>query len=108
MDLLVNDNTALFFNYLYNEYTDDEVRHKDEYRARDVLESTITSVSAAYQRITADKETKKRIETRTIETQVFGMDTVFAGFDVRMQVSSSFAEEADEIMLMRSFVQNVV
>ena len=24
------------------------------------------------------------------------MDTVFAGFDVRMQVSSSFAEEADD------------
>ena len=96
MDLLVNDNTALFFNYLYKEYTDDEVRHKDEYRARNVIESTITPVSAAYQRITADKESKKRIETRTIETQVFGMDTVFAGFDVRMQVSSSFAEEADD------------
>ena len=95
MDLIVNGDTAIFFNYLFNEYTDDEIRHKDEYRARDVLEPSITSVSAAYQRITADKESKKRIETRTIETQVIGMDTVIAGFDVRMQLSNSFAEEAD-------------
>ncbi len=67
MDLLINDDTALFFNYLFNEYTDDEIRHKDEYRARDVLEPSITSVSAAYQRITADKESKRELRPELLK-----------------------------------------
>ena len=83
-------------NYLFNEYVDDEVRHKDEYRARDVVESSITSTSAAYQRITADKESKKRVETRQIETQIIGGETSFGDLFFKFQVSNSFAEEADD------------
>ena len=96
MDFEYSPNTSFFMNYLFNEYVDDEVRHKDEYRARDVVESSITSTSAAYQRITADKESKKRIETRKIETQIIGGETSFGDLFFKFQVSNSFAEEADD------------
>jgi TonB-dependent receptor len=96
MDYEYSPNTSFFFNYLFNEYTDDEVRHKDEYRARDVVESSVTNTSAAYQRITADKESKKRIETRQIETQIIGGETSFGDLNFRFQASNSFAEQADD------------
>ena len=36
MDFEYSPNTSFFMNYLFNEYVDDEVRHKDEYRARNL------------------------------------------------------------------------
>ena len=59
MDFEYSQTPHFLPNYLFNEYVDDEIRHKDEYRARDVVESSITSTSLAYQEITADKETRK-------------------------------------------------
>ena len=96
MDFEYSPNTSFFANYLFNEYVDDEIRHKDEYRARNVVESSITSTSAAYQRITADKETRKRIETRQIKTQIVGGETNLGDFNFKFQASNSFAEEADD------------
>ena len=72
-DLALNDDTSLFYNFLFNKYEDDEIRFKDEYRARNLVESSVTPTSASYQRITADKETRKRIEVRTIETKILGV-----------------------------------
>ena len=54
------------------------------------------STSAAYQRITADKETRKRIETRQIKTQIVGGETSFGDLNLKFQASNSFAEEADD------------
>ena len=96
MDFEYSPNTSFFANYLFNEYVDDEIRHKDEYRARNVVESSITSTSAAYQRITADKETRKRIETRQIKTQIVGGETNLGDLNFKFQASNSFAEEADD------------
>ena len=53
MDLILDDSSSIFFNYLVNEYTDNETRHKDEFRARNVVESSVTPTSASYQRITS-------------------------------------------------------
>jgi len=95
LDLEIDDQSSIFFNYLMNEYTDDELRHKDEYRARSLVESSVTPTSASYQRITTDKETRKRIEVRQIETKIFGFETIEGDYSIKFQVSESFAEEDD-------------
>ena len=48
LDFALDDQTNFFLNYLSNEYTDDELRHKDEYRARSLVESSVTPTSASY------------------------------------------------------------
>ncbi len=95
LDFALDDQTNFFLNYLSNEYTDDELRHKDEYRARSLVESSVTPTSASYQRITSDKETRKRIEVRQIETKVLGFESIEGDFTYQFQVSESFAEEDD-------------
>ena len=95
LDFALDDQTNFFLNYLTNEYTDDELRHKDEYRARNLIESSVTPTSASYQRITSDKETRKRIEVRQIETKVLGFESIEGDFTYQFQVSESFAEEDD-------------
>ena len=45
MDLILDDSSSIFFNYLVNEYTDNETRHKDEFRARSVVESSYSNFS---------------------------------------------------------------
>ena len=94
-DLALNDDTSLFYNFLFNKYEDDEIRFKDEYRARNLVESSVTPTSASYQRITADKETRKRIEVRTIETKIFGGESRLGMYNTKFQFSESFAEEDD-------------
>ena len=95
LDFALDDQTNFFLNYLTNEYTDDELRHKDEYRARSLVESSVTPTSASYQRITSDKETRKRIEVRQIETKVLGFESIEGDITYQFQVSESFAEEDD-------------
>lgn len=94
-DLIIDDSSSAYINYLSNQYTDNEVRHKDEFRARDVLESSVTSNSASYQRITSDKETRKRIEVRQIETKILGYEKYAGDYLIKLQSSESFAEEDD-------------
>ena len=96
LDLALSDESSIFFNYLSNEYTDDELRHKDEFRARSLVDSSVTPTSASYQRITSDKETRKRIEVRQIETKILGFETMEGDYQIKFQVSESFAEEADD------------
>ena len=72
------------------------MRHKDEFRARSLVDSSVTPTSASYQRITSDKETRKRIEVRQIETKILGFETMEGDYQIKFQVSESFAEEADD------------
>ena len=95
MDLILDDSSSIFFNYLVNEYTDNETRHKDEFRARSVVESSVTPTSASYQRITSDKESRKRIEVRQIETKILGFERISGDYLIKFQTSESFAEEND-------------
>ncbi len=94
-DVILNNNSSIFINYLTNEYTDNEVRHKDEFRARDLVESSVSDSSAAYQRITSDKETRKRIEIRKIETKILGYENNIGDYLIKFQTSESFAEQDD-------------
>jgi len=95
LDLILDDASSIFFNYLVNEYTDNETRHKDEFRARSVVESSVTPTSASYQRITSDKESRKRIEVRQIETKILGFERLSGDYLIKFQTSESFAEEND-------------
>ena len=83
MDLILDDSSSIFFNYLVNEYTDNETRHKDEFRARSVVESSVTPTSASYQRITSDKESRKRIEVRQIETKILGFERMSGDYLIK-------------------------
>lgn len=92
-DAVVGDDTVLYANVLINEYTDDELRYKDEYGK--LKFSEINESSANISQIRRDAETRKRIEVRKIETYILGLETDLGGWFTEAQFSHSFAEQDD-------------
>lgn len=94
MDYLLNSRTRAFASVFWNEYTDDELRWKDEYGKIEVSEPLASGMTT--ERIRHDAETRVREEVRTISSFTVGAETVFdGGWAADFQASYSFAEEDD-------------
>ena len=94
IDYRLNDETSLFANILWNEYVDDELRYKDEYRMRDD-QTDVTATGSTITEIRRDAEVRVREEVRTIRTFILGGNTITNGWDTEFAFTSSFAEEDD-------------
>ena len=92
-DAVLANDTVVYANILINEYTDDELRYKDEYGK--LKFSEINDSSATISQIRRDAETRKRIEVRKIETYIVGIETELNGWFTEAQFSHSFAEQDD-------------
>jgi TonB-dependent receptor len=93
VDFIVDDETSIFANFLYNHYQDDELRNKDEYGS--LKHGEVFSDYSEINRIRRDAEVRRRIETRDIRTAVIGAETMFNGWFAEIQYSHSYAEEDD-------------
>ena len=93
LDYVINDETSIFANLLYNHYEDDELRNKDEYGS--LKHGDVFSDRSEINRIRRDAEVRRRIETRDIRTAVLGAETMFNGWFTEIQFSHSYAEEDD-------------
>lgn len=96
-DWRVNQNTDLYLRTLFNEYTDDEVRNKFEFRGLDDLYDEgsfgATSITGPLQEM--DAEVRVREETRQIQTLALGGDTAFDDWSFDYEVSYAYAEQDD-------------
>lgn len=93
-DYAPSDTTTLFARTLFNEYTDDEVRYKGEYKTLDVMD--VQANSATYGRFDNDQETRDRVEVRKINAFSVGGDTFFnSGWNANYELAYSYAEEDD-------------
>ena len=93
IDYMIDDQTAIFANFLYNNYEDNELRYKDEYGS--LKHGEVFSNYSEINRIRRDAEVRRRIETRDIRTAVIGAETVVSGWFTEIQFSHSYAEEDD-------------
>jgi len=93
-NFLIDDVTTIYLSAFHNEYTDDELRWKDEYGKLGAV-GTTTIDQMLTDRVRHDAETRVREETRTISALNFGGETIFNGWDTEFQLSYSFAEEDD-------------
>ena len=93
IDYMIDDQTAIFANFLYNNYEDNELRYKDEYGS--LKHGEVFSDYSEINRIRRDAEVRRRIETRDIRTAVIGAETVIGGWFTEIQFSHSYAEEDD-------------
>jgi len=96
-DWRVNENTDLYLRTLFNEYKDDEVRNKFEFRSIDDFEDddivTPTSTSFALEEI--DAEVRLREEVRQIQTIAIGGETTMDAWTFDYEASYAYAEEDD-------------
>ena len=93
-DYAPTDSTTLYARSLFNEYTDDEVRYKGEFKTLDPVE--IGDSYATYGRFDNDQETRDRREVRNISAFSVGGDTIFSsGWSSKYEASYSFAEQDD-------------
>ena len=93
-DYAVSDATTLFMRTLFNEYIDDEVRYKGEFKTLDPVAVNVDS--ASYSRFDNDQETRARVEVRQIKAYSFGGDTRFSNaWNASYELAYSFAEEDD-------------
>ena len=93
IDYAFADQSRVFFNAFWNEYSDDELRWKDEYgklkRTAELTNGLTTS------RVRHDAETRVREEVRTISAFNVGGETVVANWITDANLSISYAEEND-------------
>ena len=94
IDYRINDESSIYANILWNEYVDDELRYKDEYKMREE-QNNVTATGSTITEIRRDSETRVREEVRTIRTFILGGNTIVNGWDAEFALSSSFAEEDD-------------
>lgn len=95
-DFRVNESTDLYLRTLYNNYTDDEVRNKFEYRDLDDAEGgAITANSSVVPINEVDAEVRQRKELREIETYALGGQTHFDAWVFDYEVSYAYAQEDD-------------
>ncbi|RZO69538.1 MAG: TonB-dependent receptor [OM182 bacterium] len=92
-DYAVDDTTRLFMSAFWNEYTDDELRWKDEYGRLDP--DMLLNQGMMSERVRHHAETRVRSEVRTIQAYTFGAETMLSGWNADFRVSYSFAEEDD-------------
>ena len=98
LDYRTENGSEYYLHTFYNDYTDTELRQKFE--TRDVLENDPTSVEGQVfswvdQETEMDNEGKWRIEARTIESYVAGIELDFASATLSMQAFYSAAEQDD-------------
>ena len=95
VDYRMTENTELYLRTLVNEYTDDEVRNKFEFR--DLAEEGVSVDGNLYNFnfAEADVEVRQREETRKIQTYALGGKTFAGNWTVDYEVSYAYAEEDD-------------
>ena len=94
-DWRVNDTTDLYVRTLFNEYQEDEVRNKLQFREFDEEVIAIDADSVTIRRGEIDAEARKRKELRSIQTYSLGGETKFDVWDFDYQVSYASADEDD-------------
>ncbi len=96
-DYRLNDNTDLYLRTLFNNYEDDEVRNKFEFRDLDDVEDdgTILENGIALPLNEVDAEVRVRKETRQIQTYAVGGKTNFNAWTFDYELSYAYAEEDD-------------
>ncbi|MHA7900492.1 MAG: TonB-dependent receptor [Henriciella sp.] len=100
-DWRVNENTDLYLRTLFNNYVDDEVRNKFEWRDLDDSENAADGGIIAPGATTVplnemDAEVRVREETRNIQTLALGGSTDMNEWTFDYEVSYAFADEQDD------------
>lgn len=100
-DWRVNESTDLYLRTLFNNYVDDEVRNKLEWRDLDDSENTDVGGIIAPGLTTVplnemDAEVRVREETRNIQTIALGGSTDLNDWTFDYEVSYAFADEQDD------------
>jgi TonB-dependent receptor len=95
LDWRVNETTDLYLRTLSNQYTDDEVRNKFEFREMDEEIVAATATSATYRRGEVDAEVRQREEVRNIQTYALGGITRMNDWTFDYEASFAYAEEDD-------------
>ncbi len=93
IDMMIDADTSIYANFLYNKYEDDELRNKEEFGS--LRTGNVFAGSSEINRIRRDAEVRKRIETRDIRTVILGGETLINGWYAEVQLSHSYAEEND-------------
>ncbi|MEM9937386.1 MAG: TonB-dependent receptor [Pseudomonadota bacterium] len=96
-DWRVNENTDLYLRTLINQYEDDEIRNKFEFKDLDDVEDdgTITATGISVPLNEVDAEVRVRAETRQIQTIAIGGETAMGDWDFDYELSYAYAEEDD-------------
>lgn len=94
-DWRASENTSLYFRTLFNQYTDDEVRNKFEFREFDEEIIAADANSVTIRRGEADVEARQRKEIRNIETYSLGGETTLDDWNFDYQASYAYAMEDD-------------
>ncbi|WP_084395782.1 TonB-dependent receptor [Henriciella aquimarina] len=96
-DWRVDENTELYLRTLYNNYEDDEVRNKFEFRDLGDAEDdgTVTADSQTLPLNEMDAEVRKRREVRKIQTYALGGTTNRDAWQFDYEVAYAYAEEDD-------------
>ncbi|MCI4643577.1 MAG: TonB-dependent receptor [Hyphomonadaceae bacterium] len=96
-DWRVNENTDLYLRTLVNNYEDDEVRNKFEFRDLDDAEDdgVVTSTTQTLPLNEMDAEVRQRREVRQIQTFALGGETDWDEWNFEYEVAYAFAEEDD-------------
>lgn len=100
-DWRVNENTDLYLRTLLNNYVDDEVRNKLEFRDLDDSEDSgaggvIAAGATTVPLNEMDAEVRVRAETRNIQTLALGGSTTMDAWTFDYEVSYAFADEQDD------------
>ncbi|MEM5516152.1 TonB-dependent receptor [Henriciella sp. AS95] len=96
-DWRFSENTDLYLRTLFNNYEDDEVRNKFEFKDLDDSEDDgiIAPGSQTVPLNEVDAEARKRREVRQIQTYSLGGDTAWDDWNFKYEVSYAYAEEDD-------------
>ena len=96
-DWRVSENSELYLRTLYNNYEDDEVRNKFEFRDLDDVEDegTVTANSQTLPLNEMDAEVRQRREVRQIQTYALGGQTNWDAWQFDYEVAYAYAEEDD-------------
>ncbi|MEQ8557568.1 MAG: TonB-dependent receptor [Henriciella sp.] len=96
-DWRLSDNTDLYLRTLYNNYEDDEVRNKFEFRDLDDAEDdgVVTANSQTVPLNEMDAEVRQRREVRQIQTYALGGQTDWQAWSFDYEVAYAYAEEDD-------------
>ena len=98
-DWEVNESTDLYLRTLFNQYKDDEVRNKFEFRDLDDVEDgggIIAPGATSVPLNEMDAEVRVREETRNIQTIAIGGETDLDTWSFDYEVSYAFADEQDD------------
>lgn len=95
LEYRATENTNLYLRTLFNQYEDDEVRNKFEFREFDEEIVSATPTSVSIRRGEVDAEVRVRKEVRKIQTIALGGDTRLDDWKFDYEASYAYAEEDD-------------